>query len=142
MTATLSIRPGLTMSKMGGVKPKKEAPITEETFGIRKLDIYRQHYDAFYGFRRKRERASRYKRGDQWFELTKDKNGNWVYIQKDMSLIYDDDGFMIKSEITYKMHRGPHVDKLAEYENLDEAMIRRNEAFAKPNNKYGYSTKY
>lgn len=78
MTATQSIRPGLTMSKMGGVKPKKEAPITEETFGIRKLDIYRQHYDAFHGFRRKRERASRYKRGDQWFELTKDKNGNWV----------------------------------------------------------------
>ena len=72
----------------------------------------------------------------------KDKNGNWVYIQKDMSLTYDDDGFMIKSEITYQMHRGPHVDKLAEYENLDEAMIRRNEAFAKPNNKYGGPTKY
>lgn len=74
---TLSIRPGLTMSKMGIKKPvKKEAPISDETFSIRQLEVYRMHYDSLYTFRRQRERAARYYNGDQWFETTLDKFGN------------------------------------------------------------------
>ena len=74
----LKIRPGITMSKMGSTKPKKEPSITNDSFSLRKLDLYSQYYSAFYSFRKKRERASRYKNGDQWFELVRDEDGNWI----------------------------------------------------------------
>ena len=76
-TKVLPIRPGVTMSKMGvKVKPKKEAPISDETFALRKLDIYNQYYISLYPFRRQREKAARYFNGDQWHETMLDKYGN------------------------------------------------------------------
>jgi hypothetical protein len=73
-----AIRPGLTMSKMGRVKPKREPIITDDTFNLRKLDVYRQHWEAMRGFRKKRERAARYFNGEQWHEYIKDRFGNSV----------------------------------------------------------------
>lgn len=78
MDTQLAIRPGLTMSKMGGVKPKKEADISDDTFTLRKLDVYYHHWLSLGKVRRDGERAQRYKDGDQWFEPTKDRHGNWV----------------------------------------------------------------
>lgn len=76
---TLPIRPGLTMSKMGVKKPvKKEAPISDETFSIRQLEVYRQHYESFYQFRRDRRRAFNFYNGKQWSDPTLDKNGQIV----------------------------------------------------------------
>lgn len=80
MTPQLAqIKPGLTRSRMGiSSKPVKEKPIdTGRTdFGIRRLDLYRQYYDAMYTFRKERERAAKYFNGDQWHEWTYDQYGN------------------------------------------------------------------
>lgn len=76
-TKVLSIRPGVTMSKMGvKVKPKKEAPISDTTYAVRKLDVYNQYYMSLSMFRRQREKAARYFNGDQWHETMLDKYGN------------------------------------------------------------------
>jgi len=67
------------MSKMKFLKPKKkEAPISDETFELRKLDIYRQYWEGLREFRDKRERAAKFFNGDQWFESTLNDDGEWV----------------------------------------------------------------
>lgn len=82
LTATKApgrIRPGLTMSKMGMIKPKpKEKPIDDETFAIQKLDYLRQYWDSMEPFRRQRERAVKYFSGDQWHELREDDYGDLI----------------------------------------------------------------
>ena len=70
------IRPKLLMSKMGG--KKKEAPISDETFEIRKLDLIRRYYDSLEPFRTKSERTAKYFNGDQWHDLVQDADGEWV----------------------------------------------------------------
>ena len=78
MTAQFgTIRPSLTMDKMGIKKPK-DKPISDDTFGIRKLDIYRQYYDGLWKLRKEAKRATRYFNGDQWHEVVEDKYGNAV----------------------------------------------------------------
>jgi len=74
-----TIRPGLTMSKMGMIKPKpKEKPIDDETFAIQKLDYLRQYWDSLEPFRRQRERAVKYFLGEQWHELIENEFGEVV----------------------------------------------------------------
>lgn len=76
---TAGIRKGLTMSKMSFLKPKKkESPISDDTFEIRKLFIYQQYWEGLREFREKRERAARFFNGDQWFESTLNDDGEWV----------------------------------------------------------------
>lgn len=71
---TKEINPKVTMSRMAVAKPEKK-PISDETIGLRRIDYYRQLWDALYTFRREMERATRYKDGDQWFEKTTDRYG-------------------------------------------------------------------
>lgn len=80
MTAQFgTIRPKLTMSKMGFTpKEKKEIQSNDFAFVLRRLDIYRQYYDGLYLFRKQRERAARYFRGEQWHELVEAKDGSTV----------------------------------------------------------------
>jgi len=67
------------MSKMGVKKAvKKEAPISDETYSIRQLDVYRQHYESFYQFRKDRRRAFAFYDGKQWSDMTIDGKGNVV----------------------------------------------------------------
>lgn len=75
MTAQLqAIRPKLTMKKMSTIKPERK-PISDDTFGLRRIDYLRQCYDSLYNFRKDMERATKYFNGDQWHELTEDRYG-------------------------------------------------------------------
>lgn len=76
---TPTIRPRLTMSKMAISKPKKELPISDDnSFELRKLEIYRQYFEGLRPFRNIRERAARYFNGDQWHEMIEDKFGDMI----------------------------------------------------------------
>lgn len=75
MTATFgTIRPKLTKKNMSVQKPERK-PISDDTFGLRKLDYIRQTWDSLAPFRREIERATRYFNGDQWHEKTTDRYG-------------------------------------------------------------------
>lgn len=69
-----TIKPKITRSKMGFAPNGNvnngyfDLEIKDTSFGIRQLDIYRQYWDGMYQFRKQRERASRYFRGEQWHE--------------------------------------------------------------------------
>src|SRR5512133_649921 len=82
---SITIRPNLTMSKMGVKKPKADKPILDDTFGLRKLDMYRQIYEGLDLFRRTSERAARYFNGDQWHEYITNNRGEVV--REDMHII-------------------------------------------------------
>ena len=76
---TTAIRPRLTMSKMGVLNLKKDIPISDDnSFELRKLEIYRQHWEGLRPFRKVRERASKYFNGDQWHETIENKFGETV----------------------------------------------------------------
>lgn len=76
MTAQFgTIRPKLTMKKMSVKKPEQK-PILDDTFYIRKLDLYRQYWDSLATFRREIERVTRYFNNDQWHEIVEDRQGN------------------------------------------------------------------
>ena len=68
------IRPKLTMKKMSVIKPELK-PISDETFEIRKLQMYSEMYYALSTFRREAERVTKYFNGDQWHELTQNRYG-------------------------------------------------------------------
>lgn len=72
----------------------------------------------------------------------KDKDGKWIYIEKEITLVYDDDGYLAKSEVCYHMHRGQHVDKLAAYENYDEAIDNRNKSLMERDKHRGFSPRF
>lgn len=76
--STGTIRPRLTMSKMRTIKPKREAPISNDTFEVRKLDLYMQYYEGLYSFRQRRDKAIKYFNGDQWHELVVNRYGETV----------------------------------------------------------------
>lgn len=82
--STGTIRPRLTMSKMKTIKPKIEAPISDDTFEVRKLDLLLQFYEGLNSFRRRRERATRYFNGDQWHELIVNRDG--VTVREDENI--------------------------------------------------------
>lgn len=70
-----AIRPRMTMKKMAGMKKPELKAISDDTFAVRRLDLYSQMYHALYKFRRDTERATKYFNGDQWYELTRDRDG-------------------------------------------------------------------
>lgn len=75
MTAQFgTIRPKLTKKNMSVKKPERK-PISDDTFGLRKLDYIRQTWESLDIFRREVQRATRYFNGDQWHEKTIDRYG-------------------------------------------------------------------
>jgi hypothetical protein len=63
-----------------GMKPqvKKEAPISDDTFAYRQLDVYCQHWYSFDQVRIDRRRAFAFYNGQQWTDYTIDKYGNAI----------------------------------------------------------------
>lgn len=50
----------------------------------------------------------------------RNKDNEWVYIEKHEETIFDFDGNYVETRPYYTTDSGRHVDRLADYENLEE----------------------